>query len=67
MDLTAELKQEIDDKSYEKLLSRWRFAPVGDAMFQGESGKYWGGRMAELRSKPGGDGEAVRASKSLGW
>ena len=67
MDLTAELKDNIDAKSYEVLLSRWRTAPVGASMFQGESGVYWGKRMAELRSQPGGDERHVAASKSIGW
>ena len=36
MDLTAENKAHIDGLSYEGLLSRWRFAPVGDPWFMGE-------------------------------
>lgn len=67
MDLTPERKQHIDGLSYDQLLSRWRFAPVGDKWFQGETGDYWGKRMAELRAQPGGDGRHVAASKSLGW
>lgn len=67
MELTEDLKAEIDAKSYKELLERWRFAPLDDPMFQGESGKYWGNRMARLRSEPGGQGRAVAASKSLGW
>lgn len=64
MDLTAERKAHIDSLSYEQLLSHWRFAPVGDRWFQGETGTYWGERMAELR-KQGAD--HVGASKALGW
>lgn len=67
MDMTQELKAQIDAKSYEQLLSRWRNAPVGDPMFQGESGKYWAERMSELRSEPGGNSRHVAASKSIGW
>lgn len=67
MDLTPELKAQIDAKSYEQLLSRWRNAPIGDPMFQGESGEYWGKRTSELRSQPGGDARRVAASKSIGW
>lgn len=66
MDLTPENKAHIDAMGYEQLLGRWRFAPVGDPWFQGETGKYWGERMSELRAKPGGDEEHVRSSKSLG-
>ena len=65
MDLTRENKESIDSLSYESLLSRWRFAPVGDPWFQGETGKYWGERMAELRKKD--NAEHVRASKAIGW
>lgn len=65
MTLTPESKAHIDSLSYESLLSRWRFAPVGDKWFQDETGKYWGQRMAELRAQD--EAGAVRASKSLGW
>ena len=67
MDLTLENKKHIDSMSYEGLLSHWRNAPSGDPWFQGETGKYWGDRMAELRNKPGGNEEHVRSSKSIGW
>jgi len=67
MDLTPENKAYIDNMDYESLLSQWRYAPIGDRWFQGETGTYWGKRMTELRSKPGGTSEHVRASKSVGW
>jgi len=38
---TEELKQEIDGMSYESLLSKWRFAPIGDPMFVEEVGNYY--------------------------
>ena len=63
MDLTEENKKHIDNMSYEELLRRWRFAPVGDPWFQGETGKYWGDRMAELRKTS----DHVGASKRIGW
>jgi len=65
--LTDENKAHIDSLNYEQLLDNWRFAPVGDPWFQGETGKYWGERMAELRSKPGGQEHHVAASKHIGW
>ena len=65
MDLTKENKAHIDSLSYEGLLSRWRNAPVGDTWFQGETGQYWGKRMAKLRSQD--EGGAVAASKRIGW
>ena len=65
--MTDELKKQIDDMNYVQLLSRWRFSPVGDPMFQGESGEYFAKRMAELRSQPGGDERHTAASKAIGW
>lgn len=67
MNLTEEAKAEIDGKRYEELLRRLRFAPPGDPWFQGETGDYWFDRMKELRSRPGGEGEHVSASKTIGW
>ena len=67
MDLTPENRAHIDSLSYRQLLTHWRFAAVGDPWFQGETGGYWGERMAILRREPGGDDEHVRASKSIGW
>jgi len=67
MDLTPENKSHIDNMSYTQLLSHWRFAPAGDKWFQGETGEYWGKRMAELRDQPGGNERHVSASKFLGW
>ena len=64
MHLTPEIKKEIDAMSYEDLLIIWRFTPVGDPWFQGETGEYWGERMAQLR-KQGVD--HVGASKKIGW
>lgn len=67
MDLTPENKKYIDGLSYQSLLSHWRFAPIGDKWFMGETGNYWSKRMSELRNKPGGDDEHIRSSKSIGW
>lgn len=65
MDLTPERKAIIDNYSYEQLLSRWRFAPTGDPWFQGETGDYWGDRMAFLRDQD--NAAHVAASKRIGW
>lgn len=62
MDLTEENKSEIDSLSYESLLSKVRYAPIGDPWFQGETGKYWGERMKELREK---GADHTGASKSV--
>ena len=64
MDLTPERKEHIDSLSYEQLLSHWRFAPAGDPWFQGETGDYWGKRMAEMRNA---GADHVGASKKIGW
>lgn len=67
MKLTEELKGKIDAMTYAQMLARWRNTPLGDSMFQGESGDYWAKRMAELRAQPGGDAAHVKASKEIGW
>jgi hypothetical protein len=65
MDLTPELKQKIDNMNIYDLLSKWRFAPVGDPIFQGESGEYWSNRMNELREQD--PALYTKASKQLEW
>ncbi len=64
MTLTEANKEHIDAMSYEGLLEQWRNAPVGSCWFTGETGKYWGERMAELRSA---GADHVGASKRIGW
>ena len=64
MELTTNNKAYIDSLSYEDLLRRWRFAPVGDPWFQDETGTYWGERMKHTRAQlPPGD--AVAVSKKI--
>ena len=65
MDLTLENKAHIDSLSYESLLHKWRFSPSGEPWFQGETGKYWGERMNELKRQ--NPAEAVASSKRIGW
>ncbi len=64
MKLNADIRAYIDGMSYEELLRQWRFAPVGDPLFVGESGDYWVERMRELRAL---GADHVAASKSIGW
>lgn len=66
MKLTDDVKAQIDDLDYFSLLERWRYAPPGDPVFQGESGDYWRERMKYLEAQPGGQAKAVAASKLLG-
>jgi hypothetical protein len=61
-----EMKSWIDNASYQDLLNKWRFAPVGSPWFQGELGDYYSKKMAEKRNLVGNE-EAVKASKSIGW
>jgi len=64
VNLTSENKAYIDKLSYQELLSSWRFAPIGDKWFQGETGIYWEKRMSELRQQ---SADHVGASKAIGW
>lgn len=56
-------KDWIDNATYEQLLAHWRFAPVGDRMFQDETGKYYVKVMEEKRRHV----NAAAASKRVGW
>ena len=60
------LRQWIDTASYEDLLRRWRFAPVGSLFFVGEVGRYFEDTMKQRKAEIG-NAEAVRVSKNLGW
>lgn len=64
MILTPGNKASINNRTYQELLSHWRFAPIGDPWFEGETGKYWSERMAELRNA---GANHVGASKAIGW
>ena len=63
--MTKEQKEWIDTASYEALLSKWRFAPVGDPMFTGESGDYYGKVLGAKRDED--LDRHVATSKMLGW
>ena len=56
-------KKWIDEASYEQLLSKWRFAPIGDPMFQGDTGDYYAKVMREKREHV----DHVQVSKNVGW
>ena len=64
MKLTSVNKHVIDILSYESLLQQWRFAPAGDPVFEGETGKYWEERMTKLRDE---GADHVGASKRVEW
>lgn len=61
-----QMKQWIDNASYEQLLSKWRTAQIGDTFFKGDIGDYYVIIMKKKREEVG-DAEHVRASKSIGW
>ena len=61
-----EMKEWIDNASYEELLGKWRRAPTGDPFFIGEIGDYFKKAMDAKRDMIG-DAEAVQASKNIGW
>lgn len=59
--MNAEMKARIDSMSQEQMAAKWRFAPIGDPMFQGEAGDYFTERFKSI----GGMTPAI--SKRLGW
>lgn len=61
--MNEKIKRWIDNASYEDLLYRWRFASLGDPMFQGETGDYYAAVMKEKRLSV----DHVQASKNIGW
>ena len=64
--MDEDTKKMIDSMGYESMLRRWRNAPVGDPMLQGETGKYYAEVMERKRSEIP-NSEHVAASKRIGW
>lgn len=62
----AYFKEWLKNASYESLLRRWRFAPLDDPAFVGETGELFSERLNEERSKLTHD-ERVAVSKKVGW
>lgn len=60
------MKEWIDSANYEELLRKWRFAPAGDEIFQGEIGIYYSEAMAKKRTEAGYEAAAT-VSKRIGW
>lgn len=61
--MTERDKLWIDNASYEDLLRKWRHAPLGDPMFEGETGDYFCKVMSAKKESC----DDVRASKLVGW
>ena len=66
--MTPEQKQQIDNMSYEQMLRKVRFAPIGDPFFLGgtELADYFAKRMSIKKAEVGQEGH-VAASKRIGW
>jgi hypothetical protein len=64
--MNNDLKETIDNMSYQEMLSLWRFEPCGSVWFQGELGDYFTKAIANKR-KLVGDEEHSATSKRLGW
>ena len=58
--MTEEMKKRIDEMSRIEMARAWRFASIGDPLFQGEAGDYFAKRFAEL------GGFSPEISKELG-
>lgn len=61
-----EMKEWIDNASYEELFRKWRFAPIGDPLLKGEMGEYYLKVFSQRREEVGG-AEHTRISKKIGW
>jgi hypothetical protein len=61
--MNEQIKNWIDNASYQELLSYWRNAPMGDYMFHGEAGDYYSKVMQEKRQTV----DHVQVSKDIGW
>ena len=54
----------IDGASYEELLYRWRFGPIGSPWFVGKLGEYYKKVLAAKRNAESNPG---CVSKRIGW
>jgi len=61
-----EMMDWIDNATLEQLMCEWRFAPVGDPLFQGEVGKHYKEVMRRKKDEVGHD-QHVATSKNIGW
>jgi hypothetical protein len=62
--MRSKLVEWIDNASYEELLTKYRFAPLGDPLFIGAMGEYFFEVME--RKKPSPE-EHTLISKRIGW
>lgn len=59
--LDPDVKIRIDRMTREEMARAWRFARIGDPLFQGEAGEYFAERFASL------GGMSPSISKTIGW
>ena len=59
--MTPEQKQQIDKMSQYELCKKWRFAKLGEPLFQGDAGEYFSKKLKEK------GGFISDISKSLDW
>lgn len=62
MELTPKLRAHIDSLSPTDLMRKWRFSPVGDPLFQGESGDYISKRISQISEE-----DKIKISRAIGW
>ena len=60
-----ETREWAEAQTYETLLRRWRFAPAGDPIFQGDAGEVYSDIM--FRKKAADPAGGLAASKRVGW
>lgn len=64
--MTPEQRAWIDSATYEDLLHKHRFEPIGSPWFAGETGIYFENALLDKRAEVGVEGH-IAASKSIGW
>lgn len=64
-EMTQDMKQQIDAASYQDLLEKWRFEPIGSRWFSGETGEYFTAAMKKKRRNIS-PGQQIAASKAVG-
>jgi hypothetical protein len=62
-EMTIKEKRRIDRMTYQEMLHKWCFAPVGDPMFAGKAGDYF----REVMMKKGETADKAAVSKRVGW
>lgn len=64
--MTNEQVEWLSNASYEDMLRRNRFAPIGDTMFLGVAGQFFAKQMSSKKNSLT-MGEIIAVSKHVGW